>query len=290
MLNVKLVKLLFVLVIIHGSNCDSYPVAIFHGIGDGCNFEGLLNLVQTLKKSLKTEVKCIEIGNGFITSWFMQFSEQAKEACEKIKSDEIFNGKFSVFGISQGTLIGRYIITKCDIKGQAVKYVSLDGPQMGIGTLPKINCPIFCEPINDIFAKFVYRDWFQKNLGPSGYFKYRYAYSSYLKYSTFLAELNNEKEEKDENITKRFKSLESVMLIKNKGDSVITPLESTWFEFYDNNGDYILPLQESYFYKADFIGLRYLIENNRVKFVEFEGEHVIFTDHELETHIIPFLI
>lgn len=283
------IKHFLLLIFIVNINSAAYPVVLFHGIGDACNFQGVLDLTNYLRGKLQTEVKCIEIGNGFITSWFRQFSEQAKEACEKIKQEQIFSGKFSVFGISQGTLIGRYIIQKCDIKGEVVKYVSFDGPQMGIGTLPKINCPVLCPAINSVFGRLLYLEYFQKNLGPAGYFKYKNSYEMYLEYSSFLAELNNEKEVKYEEYKKRFSKLEKVLLIKNSDDTVVTPINSAWFEFYDKDGKNIVPLKESEFYLKDFIGLRYLIENDRVSFAEFKGDHVIFTYEEIDKHIIPVL-
>jgi palmitoyl-protein thioesterase len=265
------------------------PVAIFHGIGDACHFQPLIDLVNFLKDKLKTEVKCIEIGNGFISSWFMQFKRQAEEACEKIKQEEIFKNKFSVLGVSQGSLIGRYIIQKCEMTGQVVNYVSVNGPQMGIGSLPKITCPVVCSWINRAVGKIIYDDYFQRNLGPAGYYKDRFTYDMFVKYSSFLAELNNEKENKNENFKIRFSNLQKALLIKNKDDTVITPKESSWFEFYDLNGEEIIPLRNSDFYIKDYIGLKFLEENNRLILLELEGDHVSISYQEIEKYIVPIL-
>ena len=51
-----------------------------------------------------------------------------EEACDKINSNPKFQSKFNILGLSQGTLIGRYIIEKCDMQGQIAKYMSFDGP------------------------------------------------------------------------------------------------------------------------------------------------------------------
>jgi palmitoyl-protein thioesterase len=267
----------------------SLPVAIFHGIGDACHFGPLKELVNYFIDKLNTQVKCIEIGNGFISSWFMQFKKQSEQACEKIKNEEIFKDKFSVVGISQGSLIGRYIIQKCDMKGQVVNYVSINGPQMGIGSLPKITCPIICPLINSAVSKIIYDNYFQNNLGPAGYYKYRYSYEEYVKYSSFLADLNNEKEIKNEMYKKRFSDLQKVLLIKNSNDTVITPKESSWFEFYDYMGEEIISLKNSDFYINDYLGLRILNENNRLFLLELEGDHVSITYDEIEKYILPIL-
>ena len=289
MLNKQIMRIITLFVLIFYVNSTTYPVALFHGIGDACNFQDVLDLTTYLRGKLQTEVKCIEIGNGFISSWFMQFSEQSKESCEKIKNEELFSGKFSVFGISQGSLIARYIVQVCEIRGQVMNYISLDGPQMGIGTLPKINCPVICPMLNSFFGRITYSEYFQKNLGPAGYFKYKHAYDLYLEYSSFLADLNNERDIKNEAYKIRFSRLEKVLLIKNNEDTVITPVESTWFEFYDILGERILPLKESKFYMEDFIGLRILMENNKVTFAEFKGDHVQFTYDDIDKHVIPIL-
>lgn len=279
---------LILYIFITGNNA-AYPIAFFHGIADGCNFNVTSSLISYLKKTLNTEVKCIEIGNGFVTSWFKMMKKQAEEACEKIKVDPLFQGNFTIFGVSQGTLISRYVIQNCDIKGKIVNYVSFDGPQMGIGSLPKINCPVVCDWINSAVAKFIYNDYFQRNIAPAGYFKYKYSFQEYLNGSSFLADLNNERPNKTELYKSRFSSLEKLLLIKNKNDTTITPIDSSWFQFYDQKGENIVPLNQSDFYISDYIGLRYLIENNKVSFAEFEGDHVIFTWDEIDQHIITFL-
>ena len=67
-------------------------------------------LVNDLKFDLGVYVECIEVGNGYMNSVF-------EYACESIKSNSNFKGKFSVLGISQGTLIGIYIVTNCQMQG-----------------------------------------------------------------------------------------------------------------------------------------------------------------------------
>jgi palmitoyl-protein thioesterase len=281
----KLVYLIFLLV----SILSTYPIIILHGIGDACKFDGLTQLVHHLKTKLSVDVECIEIGNGFITSWFMNFSSQAEEACEKIKSNHRFQKKFNIFGISQGGLLGRYIIEKCDIQGEVVKYLSIDTPHMGIGVLPKIVCGFICEWINGLFYKVVYSDYIQANLGSPSFFKNPYDIQAYLNGSTFLADLNNEGPDKNETYKQKVKKLKGAMFVKNANDSVIIPRETAWFQFYDSTGVNLIKLEDSDFYKEDFIGLRYLVEKNRTQFIEWEGEHVSFTLDDVDKYLIDFL-
>ena len=282
-MNTKLLLFFFSLISI--SSCV-YPIALFHGIVDSCKMKNTSTLVNDLKRDLGVYVECIEIGNGFLDTVVKPIQSQVEEACEKIKSNPNFQGKFSILGISQGTLIGRYIIEKCDIKGQVMNYMSFDGPQMGIASIPKITCGSFCEWLCNITAPLAYK--LKDNIAPCGYYKYKYDQKTYQETNTFLKMLNNENEEKDEEVYRRFSSLQKVKLIKSREDTVITPRESSWFEFYDKKGNYIVPLKESDFYINDNIGLRKLDEEGKVTFTEFQEEHVLYNMDEYFNEIVEF--
>ena len=262
-----------------------YPIALFHGIVDSCTMKNTSKLVSDLENDLGVHVECIEIGNGFLDSVAKPILKQVEEACEKIKSNPNFQDKFNVLGISQGTLIGRYIIEKCDMKGQVMKYMSFDGPQMGIASIPKITCGSFCEWLCNITAPLAYQ--LRDIVAPCGYYKYRYDQDTYKKTNTFLKMLNNE-DEKDEEVYKRFSSLEKVKLIKSREDTVITPRDSSWFQFYDKDGIEIVPLELSDFYIDDYIGLRKLNEEGKVEFTEFAEEHVLYNIDEYNEEIVKF--
>ena len=268
------------------STYSIYPIALFHGIVDSCTMKNTSKLVSDLQADLGVHVECIEIGNGFLDSVTKPIQSQVEEACEKIKSNPNFQDEFSILGISQGTLIGRYIIEKCDIKGKVKRYMSFDGPQMGIASIPKITCGSFCEWLCNITAPLAYN--LRDIVAPCGYYKYRYDQETYRKTNTFLKMLNNENEPRDKEIYERFSSLEKVKLIKSLGDTVITPIDSSWFEFYDKEGNKIVPLKESYFYIDDYIGLRKLDEEGKVKFVEFQEEHVLYNMKEYSEEIVEF--
>jgi palmitoyl-protein thioesterase len=265
-----------------------YPVAVFHGIADACDMKNTTMLVNDLKNDLGVHVECIEVGNGFWDSMMKPIAQQVELACESIKSNPNFQGKFNILGISQGTLIGRYIIEKCQMEGRVIRYLSFDGPQMGVGYVPKINCGSFCDWLMNLTVPLAYK--FQDTIAPMGYLKYRYDRSYYDEHDVFLKMLNNDYEEKDKEIIKRFSSLEKVKFIKGKRDSVIVPRESSWFEFYDYDGKTIIPLKESDFYIHDAIGLKKLMDEGKVSFVEFDQEHVLYNMKEYRDEILSFFL
>lgn len=262
------------------------PIAVFHGFIDSCDSRSTKTIVAELSEDTGTYVECIEVGNGYWSTLVDSFQKQFEEACEAINKNENFQGNFDIFSLSQGTLIARYIIEKCEMKGKVDKYLSMNGPQMGIGWIPQLTCGEFCDGLVNLAAPIFYK--LRDTIGPAAYFRYRYNQEYYMENNILLKMLNNENEEKDEEIYKRFSSLEKVMLIKNRKDYVIIPKESSWFEFYDFQGEEIVPLKESNFYIEDWIGLRKLDEEGKVDFVEFSGEHVMYTLDEYWMKIVPF--
>jgi len=268
---------------------STLPIAVFHGLGDSCSFPGTADFVDYLKEKLHTEVICIEQGNGFLTSWFTKFQKQSEMACESVRNNPIFNGEFSVLGISQGALIARYIIQKCEMKGKVKNFVSISGPHMGTAGVPRLKCGWFCNMINKTFGKFVYFGVVQDHLAPAGYFKDRYNLDGYKEMSTFLSDLNNEKDIKNNKYKERFSQLEKTVFVMNEHDTALSPPSTAWFEFYDGSTNTVVPLRESAFYKDDFIGLKELDEKRRVNFVILSGDHIHFSDYDIDTYMIPVL-
>ncbi len=269
-------------------NSASLPVAIFHGISDSCIFPGMSRITNFFSTQLGGVYSvCIESGGGPL-DWFTSFHFQAEKACEKVKNDPNLQGEFSVVGISQGALIARYIIEKCEMKGTVKRYVSIGGPQMGVGSFPQCTSGAVCETINKLIGYGVYTSIAQEVIGPAGYFKDITNFNTYLDYSTFLADLNNEKEKKNENYKQRFLALEKVVMIKFSQDTMIIPKETAWFQFY-NQDKKVGELEESEFYKNDFIGVKSLHEQKKIEFVELEGNHLNFGYEDISEYMIPAL-
>jgi len=234
-----------------------------------------------------TYVTCIETGGGpldFVTS----FNYQVRKGCEKIKNDPNFQGDFSVVGISQGALHARHIIEKCDMKGRVKRYVSIGGPQMGVGSIPQCTGGIFCQVVNKVAGSLVYYSIIQMIVGPAGYFKDVSQYDTYLGYSSFLSDLNNEKPEKNESYKERFSALEKTVLIKFSEDTMIIPKETAWFQFYNDKME-VAELKDQEFYKSDFLGVKKLNEEGKISFVELQGNHLQFSDYDIVEYMIPAL-
>ena len=59
-------------------------------------------------------------------------------------------------GLSQGSLLARYIVEKCPIKGKVRNYVSIGGPNMGVNEIPGCAKGEICEYINLVARNLVY--------------------------------------------------------------------------------------------------------------------------------------
>lgn len=161
---------------------------------------------------------------------------------------------------------------------------------MGVSVLPRCTGSIMsfiCTPFNWITRQLVYSSFAQNNVGPAGYFRDPYDYRAYLKGATFLPDLNNERG----NGLKRgnFSELEQALFVKFDSDTMIIPKETAWFGYYDNDGTTLIKLEDSDFYKSDYIGVRKLNEDKKVLFVTFQGDHLQFSHDEIDQYIIPAL-
>lgn len=188
-------------------------------------------------------------------------------------------------GLSQGALLARYVIENCST---SKRYVSIGGPQMGVADLPKCIIPGVCSVLNWVTRELVYFSFIQNFVGPAGYFKDPYHYQRYLEGSTFLADLNNERNASAFR-KQNFLNLEKALFVMFSDDTMIFPKETAHFGFYNEQGN-VINFNETDFYTNDYIGLKQLNEENKVDFITFAGEHLQFNRDQIDQYIIPILI
>lgn len=73
-------------------------------------------------------------------------------------------------------------------------------------------------------------------------------------------------------------------------DEMVDPIESSWFGFY-KPGQAIEKesLQESRLYMEDRLGLKQMMEDNKLVFLEKEGKHLQIEDEWFIKEIVPYL-
>lgn len=237
-------------------NCVSYPTIIIHGIASNKN--ELEYFANSLEIQLHYKVYNIEVGNGELTSIFMNINQQCEILANNIKNLDLEDNKINLIGFSQGGLLARcYTQLYSDNIIQVNTLITIASPNMGIyynaiNILPVVN--------------YYWKDPFK-----------------YQETNNFILFLNNEKQHHNyEKYKTNIKLLSNLVIIWSSIDKVIIPLESSKFEFYNidiaihDKKLEIQNLEESSFYINDSLGFKYLKSNNKLNFYNINCNHEEF--------------
>jgi len=232
---------------------DWRPVVLMHGIGMYAN--GMDLVVQWITTAFPgIYVKNVEIGDGWMDSFFMNLNDQVANFCDQLRSDPQLSKGFNLIGYSQGGLVTRGYVERCD--GPPVfNYITWSGPHGGQFGVPVAEWTWIFRDIWDM----MYDTEVQDHISFAEYWRDPYELPVYLNYSIYLADLNNEKSEKNETYKARMMSLNNLVLLQTTVDEIVQPPSSGWFQSYapDNDED-VVPLRQSDLYLQDWLGLKYL--------------------------------
>ncbi|XP_051116965.1 uncharacterized protein LOC127241791 [Andrographis paniculata] len=272
--------------------CVSIPFVVVHGIGDECSSNKVDGFTQELKNLSKSEGFCLEIGNGFMDSWFKPLQEQVEIACTKVKQIKELQDGYNIVGLSQGNLIGRGVVEFCEGGPPVRNFVSLGGPHAGIASLPLCGSGAFCAIVDKLIKSGTYSKYAQAHLAPSGYVKLPNNIGGYLSNCEFLPILNNEVPHKKNVIYKRrFSNLQNLVLIMFEDDIVLVPKETSWFGFYpDDKFGPILPPNQTRLYTEDWIGLKTLDDERKVKYIRVSGKHIEISTDDMIKYVVPYVV
>jgi len=113
-------------------------------------------------------------------------------------------------------------------------------------------------------------------LVPAQYFRNPNEYDSYLLYSNFLADINNERVLKNETYKKNLAKLEKFVMYVFEDDETVVPKETGWFS--EVNGTDVTELRQRDIYKEDWLGLKELDKKGGLKFETTPGKHMSLSD------------
>ena len=288
--NIYLLLILLTLLLPLVISTNYYPIAIIHGFRQSCSEHELKSLESYLQYKTNRYAKCIETG-GDNLDISRSFKDQAKKACEIISKDGNYNGDFAIVSISQGGVLSRYVIEKCQMQGRVKVFVSIGGPLAGTHQLPHCLRGVTCHLLNSFADWFVYKGYVQDTFGPSGYFRVSNHLSNYKKSKSLLLDINNQGKTVDEEAKTRFTSLEKLVLIAFKRDTMITPRESAHFGEYDKDHK-VVPMEQTDNYKYDLFGLKTLVNdpNNKVVKIWIDDKHCWYSFADVDLYMLPYLV
>lgn len=121
-----------------------------------------------------------------------------------------------------------------------------------------------------------YTSLMQKYLVQATYWHNPLEEDDYMKKSSFLADINNERT-KNLDYINRLQKLKSFVMVKFLNDTIVTPRESQWFGFYKPGQDVELQtLEDSDLFIKDKLGLQQMKTDGKLIYLATEGNHLQF--------------
>lgn len=234
-----------------------------HGLGSNCILENF-----TFKTHFKNySSKCIGTTMGIFTP----FESQIKIACDQLNAEtDLLKDGFTLIGISQGGLIARAVLQRCEIGKFVKRLITIGGTHKGVAVIPRTNP----TGVFGFVVQACYYKHFMGFIGPCGYVHSLKYDEEFLKSGSSLLDLNNEIVV-NEVYKERIRNLELFMAIGFGGDKVIQPSNSSVFGFFrDDKYDSYYELEESDLYKEDRLGLKVLQESGRLFRCVVPGDHL----------------
>jgi len=248
------------------SNTSPRPTVLWHGMGDTCCYDFSMGRIKQMieDKIPGIYVYSIEVGDSIESDewngFFKNVNDQVDYVCQKLASDPALSNGFNAMGFSQGSQFLRAYVQRCN-NPPVFNLISIGGQHQGVYGFPK--CPganyTICEYIRELLEIGAYESWIQDFLVQAEYWHDPFNEENYLSDCIFLPDINNEGSSKNATYKKNLISLENFAMVKFTEDTMVQPIESEWFGFYETGQDItIIPLKESDLYLEDWIGMKTL--------------------------------
>ncbi|CAL6009379.1 Palmitoyl-protein_thioesterase [Hexamita inflata] len=270
------------------------PVVVMHGIMD--TKESMNNIIQYLKDiTPDLYVLNCEVGNGYMDSIFMDVYSAVKEVTNCIVNDPNLKDGFIILGYSQGGyLLRSYLENRTDSQPKVLRFITLTSPLAGYFCGVKSACamiPGLPDFVNDLIADFEYTDFVQNLITGAGYWRNPYQLPAYLNYQTHLSLLDNQAVF-NQQYKKNFLEPDKFILFASENDGVISPWQSAWFGFFENENDAVVQkMEERDIYQEDLFGLKTLNEQGRIVRIRSGLDHFSYLKDEafIKEQVAPWV-
>mmetsp|Transcript_83059 Transcript_83059/g.240348 ORF Transcript_83059/g.240348 Transcript_83059/m.240348 type:complete len:362 (-) Transcript_83059:131-1216(-) len=286
----------------------SAPVVMMHGMGDfGNNPMGMAPMRKRIAKATGSYVRSVELcskpeqlegcpvedqSNGFL----MNMDDQVEQFARVIRSDAKLSGGFNAIGFSQGNLIIRGYIHRYN-SPPVRSFVSMHGVMMGVAGIPR--CPLhfpgiglLCKTVDRLASLGIYTSLVQRRLAQANYFRDPKRLDTYRKDGLFLPDINNEVHGmRNTTYADNFRSLERLVLVMAKDDTMVHPKQSEHFGYFrDGSMSDLVDMHGAPWYVEDWFGLRTLDEQKRIERYITPGDHLRFSDDFLMQVIQKYFV
>ncbi|KAK6507604.1 Palmitoyl-protein thioesterase 1 [Arthrobotrys musiformis] len=278
---------------------EPLPLVIWHGLGDTYDSPGLqsvADLYTSIYPGASTHIIHLadDGGGDRKASYFGSLPAQMETVCDQLSANTNLTTAphgFHALGFSQGGLFMRGYIEACSFP-QVHTLVTFGSPHNGISEFVKCKTTDWlCRTAFGWLNANKWSGWVQSNVVPAQYYRHPSTeeMEKYLDSSGFLADINNERDEKNERYKERLGGLEGgLVMYKFDEDQVIIPKESVWFAEVVEDGE-ITWLTDRALYKEDWIGLKKLDAEGKLKFLKTGGQHMHITDELLKEVYTKYL-
>lgn len=273
------------------------PTVLWHGMGDSCcNPLSMGTVKREIEKNVPgIYVYSIEIGDSVLAdeknSFIGNINDQLDVVCRQLKNNTQLKNGFNAVGFSQGGQFLRAYAERCN-DPPVKNLITFGGQHMGVSDIPECNMnKQLCKDMDDLLGMGAYVPFVAQHSIQAQYFRAPLEYKEYLEGNIFLADINNERAEKNATYKLNLLQLTNLVLIMFDLDVTVVPKESEFFGSYAvGNLSKIVPYNEQPLFTEDWIGLRELNTTGRLIFKHCPGAHMQFTMQYLyDEVIVPYL-
>lgn len=276
------------------SASDPLPLVIWHGLGDNYLAEGLQQVGELAEKANPgTFVYNVRLdndaGSDRTATFFGNVTVQLEQVCEDLASHPILSTApaINALGFSQGGQFLRGYIERCN-NPPVRSLVTFGSQHNGISKFQACGATDWlCKGAMGLLTTSAWSSFVQNRVVPAQYYREvnettGTGSDKYLEHSNFLADINNERELKNETYKKNLASLEKFVMFVFTEDTTVIPKETGWFAEVNTTSEVVTPIQERKIYKEDWIGLKQLDDKGALVFKNITGEHMHLKEDVLE--------
>ena len=257
------------------------PLIVWHGLGDTYDADGLMATAELARKvNPGTVVYNIRLANDSSadrrSTFFGNVTEQIAQVCADIAAHPVLGAAAAVnaLGFSQGGQFLRGYVERCNAP-PVHNLVTFGSQHNGIARFQMCKPTDFlCKGAEVLLKANAWSTYAQGSLVPAQYYRDPEDMASYLNFSNFLADVNNERAAKSAIYKNNIAGLNKFVMYVFENDETVVPKESGWFAEFNATSKMVTPLRNRTLYTQDWLGLRDLDRKAGLVFETAPGKHM----------------